>query len=198
MSEDVVFVEGNDRYQIVSLSVQGTTATSPEFRYWNAAAPQWGEALSSDTSYPAFYTLNEYNEYVPGSIELPFQSMRDHNIQVEGVLVDFNTRPSSIDEDIADGSSVGFQVRVEGYGVPSYSRTLTGVLTSGIATSTTFVFTSTVQTQAHQTWPNTRTAWFPVRLSQKVRSARVILSDIHLVEILRVQLIGSRAPERTL
>lgn len=54
MSEQIYYVTSNDRYQVLSVAARGTTTTPPEFRYWNASPPAWGEEVGGDTGNPAF------------------------------------------------------------------------------------------------------------------------------------------------
>lgn len=197
LTSDVPFLQSNDRYQLVVCVDQGTSTTTAEFRHWYAGPPLWSEAVAGDSAYPTQYTLDEDGLYTPGSLELPFQSFKGE-ADIQGVYVEFNTRPTSISESIATTYPIGFTASVEGYGVSGYSRTVTGSLTTGVHTSTTRSYTSSAGYQADEPWPNTRGEYIPIQLGQRVKKARVILSDIHLVEIVNVQLIGTILPNRDL
>ncbi len=191
-SSDVPFVVGTDRYQLVVCARQGTSSTAPEFRYWYAGPPSWSEFMAGDTFYPNFHTLDESDYYTPGSVELSVKAWKvNQEVAIEGVLVEFTPRPSALNEAITDAYPLGFSAFVEGYGVADYSRVVSGSQSSGITKSAVCTFASTVAEQASVEWPNIRTAYLPCRLNQKVRSARVILTDIHLVEIVRVELMGT-------
>lgn len=197
ISSNIPYITSNDRYQVVLCADLGSSTTTAEFRYWYAAPPLWGEAVANDGAYPAFHTLDENDQYLPGSLELPFQDFENKEADIQGVLVEFNTRPSSISEGIASTYSVGFTASVEGYGIPNYSRTTTNSLTTGMHTSTTISYSGEAGYQADEPWPNTRSAYLPVRMNQRVRKARAILTDIHLVEIISVKLMGELHPPRT-
>lgn len=197
LASDVPYLTSNDRYEIALCADRGTSTTDPEFRHWYAGPPLWGEAVAGDASYPTQYTLDENSLYTPGSLELPFQDFKGKEATIQGVYVEFNTRPSSISESIASTYPIGFTASVQGYGVPNYSRTTTNSLTTGVHTSTTVTYTASAGYQADEPWPNTRGAFLPIRMDQRVKKARVTLTDIHLVEIVNVQLIGDIHPPRT-
>lgn len=202
-TSDIMFLEANDRYQVVACAKRGTATTTSEFRYWYANAPLWNEALSSTTTQPYFFTTDENSEYVPGSLELPFKEVKiGQEMKIEGVLVEFIPRPSAITEATVDGLyTLGFSLRVEGHGVPDITRTIstTTVLTisSGTMPSNTMAFADLAGNQDSSSWPNVKTVYVPVRLTNRVRSIRVVFTDIHLCAIRRVQVLGEILPMRT-
>jgi len=201
-NSDVPFLQANDRYQVVACVKQGTSTVAPEMRYWYANAPLWGDELAQDSSIPSYHGLDENSNYTAGSLELPYKFLKPgQEMQIDGVIVEFYPRPSAIVETLMTTSiTVGFYGRVECYGVPNWTRTVssttTTTLTSGTRASTDFSYSAKVTQQASETWPNARSAYLPVRVDDRCRVARVILTDIHLVAISRVQLVGSILPIR--
>jgi hypothetical protein len=187
----IVFIVSNDRYQVVTCSYGGSLTTAPEFRYWFAAPPQWGEELSGDDLFPMYYADDEDGEVPTGSLELPYRLLKSpQEAAIRGVMVEFIPRPSSLTGSVPSiDQTLGFSAQVEGQGVPSYTRTATGG-TTGIAVSDVESFSESIVAQANEPWPNIRTVFLPCRLTSKVRAARVIISAIQLVEIVSVTLIG--------
>lgn len=187
----ILFLTSNDRYQVVACSYGGTLDVAPEFRYWYAAPPSWAEELNNDSFLPPYYSEDEDGTIPTGSLELPFRKLKSpQEMIVKGVVVEFIPRPSSITSDtVSDSATLGFSVKVEGQGTPDYERAVTGGNT-GIIVSNTETFSESVTTQPAEPWPNIRTEWFPCRIQQRCRAARVVLTDVKLVQIVSVQLIG--------
>lgn len=187
----IIFLTSNDRYQIVSCSYGGTLDAPPEFRYWYANPPAWGENLNNDQYLPDFYSADENGDIPAGTLELSFRTLKSpQEMLVKGVTVEFIPRPSALtNESLNDTDTVGFSAHVEGQGVPEYTRAASGG-TSGMIVSTTETFSELANDQSSSVWPNVRTASLPCRILQRVSAARVILTNIQLCEIVSVQLIG--------
>ena len=111
---------------------------------------------------------------------------------VDGVLVEFTPQPLSLDPTEIT-TLVSFSVRVEGYGQMDYARVGAGTRI-GIAISGTESFSEAITFQPNDPWPNIRTEFFPCRLSTRLRSARVVITDLMLAEINRVTLLGKVSP----
>jgi hypothetical protein len=187
----IMFITSNDRYQVVTCSYGGSLDVAPEFRYWYAAPPSWAEELNNDSFLPPYYSQDEDGAIPTASLELPFRKLKaPQELLVKGVVVEFIPRPSSLTSDtVADAATLGFSVQVEGQATPDYERAVSGGNT-GIVVSETLSFSESVTTQPSEPWPNIRTEWFPCRIQQRCRAARVVLTNVKLVEILSVQLIG--------
>lgn len=204
----IPFIAGNDRYQVVVCADRGTSAAIPSFRYWYAGAPLWNEELSGDSRFPHYYGVDENGASVSGELQLTdrtFDFIRQtrrfvSDVTVDMIEVSYIPRPSGLGESIAGGTTIGFTGRVEGYGVNNYRRMTTtsasAVVFSGVAVSDSFTFRSTASEQASNHWPEVHTTVLPVRLSQRVRTFRLILTDITLCEIVRVTLLGDLGPIR--
>lgn len=188
----IIFLTSNDRYQVVSCSYGGTLDTPPEFRYWFAAPPAWAETLNNDDYIPPWYSADEDGAIPVGSLELPYRRLKaPQEMLVEGVIVEFVPRPSSLTGDVvASSTTCGFTVFVEGQAVPDYDRTGSGGQT-GIIQSATQSWSELASDQANEPWPNIRTVQLHTRIQQRLLGARVILQNVKLVEILAVQLVGS-------
>lgn len=189
----IIFLTSNDRYQVVSCSYGGTLDVAPEFRYWYAAPAPWAEELSNDEHIPPFYSQDEDGTIPVGSIELPYRAIKNpQEERIAGVLVEFIPRPSSLDSDsVWPVHTVGFSVRVEGQGVQGYQVAGSGGGNVGIVTSNTCTFSEDVDEHGSSPWPNVRTEFFPCRLSSRVRAARVVITDLQLIEIVSVSLMGA-------
>lgn len=187
----ILFLTSNDRYQVVTCSYGGTLDVAPEFRYWYAAPPSWAEELNNDSFLPPYYSADEDGTIPTGSLELPFRKLKSpQEMLIKGVVVEFIPRPSSLTSNtVSDSATLGFSVQVEGQATPDYERAVTGG-TTGMIVSETLSFSESVTVQPDEPWPNIRTEWFPCRIQQRCRAARVILTSVKLVEILSVQLIG--------
>lgn len=188
----VPFLMGNDRYQIIVCSDSGTSSSSPSWRYWYAGGAPWGEALALDLNNPTFYTTDENGDPVMASLELPFREVKtNQNILVTGVLVEFTPQPMSLDP--TSTANVAMSIRVEGYGLPDYTAVTSG---GGVARSETLSFSESVGIQPDDPWPNVRTIHFPCRMNIRLRSARVVITDLSLMEINRVTLLGTISAQR--
>lgn len=201
-TSDIPFLQANDRYQVVAVSKRGTATTTTEFRYWYANEPGWGDRLTSTTALPSVFTTDEFSEYVAGTLEFPFKELKvGSEAKIEGVLVEFIPRPAAISEaTVLQDYTLGFSLRVEGHGVPDISRTVSTTTAYSVSTGTlvspTVTYSSTAAEQAYDTWPNVRTVVLPARGLNRVRSMRVVFSDIHLCAIRRVQILGEIVPAR--
>ena len=195
----IIFLTSNDRYQVVSCSYGGSLTTPPEFRYWYSGPAPWAEDLAMDGYIPPYYSEDEDGTIPIGSLELPFRKFsQGQEGEIQGVTVEFIPRPSSLTEDVVtSGANIGFSVQVEGQGVRDYTVG-TGDQTVGMVTSDTFTFTEESEEQGSSPWPNIRTAWFPCRITNKVKAARVVVSNVQLVEIVGVHLVGTSVPGREL
>lgn len=191
----IIFFTANDRYQVITCSYGGTIDTVPEFRYWYANAPGWGETLAGDTLLPDWFSDDEDGAIPVGSLELPYrQTKSPQEMRVEGVTVEFIPRPSIINESgIGSADNIGFTAKVEGIGVPDFTRDAENSYTSGVVQSDPVSYSLAANDAASTEWPNIITVNLRCRLLQNVRAARVILTDISLCEILSVQLRGSTA-----
>lgn len=195
----VPFLVGNDRYQVIVCSDSGTSASAPSFRYWYAGGAPWGEKIALDTMNPQFYTTDENGAAVSGSLEFPFRELRlyrrsgfqSRTEQVEGVLIQFTPQPQAVESTIVGTTTVGFTVYVEAIGSNEYARTQGDGTLTGVAVSLVGTFSEAISSQPASPWPNTRTKYFPLRLGDRVRGARVIIAGIKLCEINRVELLGS-------
>lgn len=196
----VPFLGANDRYQVVVCSDSGTSSSAPEFRYWYASTPTWEESLAGDLYFPIGYTVDEDGTPVMGSLETPFRefamrrSAQVVEATVDGILVEFIPQPAAVDTAVLSTTNVGFSIRVEADGLVDYTRTVTS-RTTGVWASATLTFAEELGDQAGTPWPNMRAEYFPIR-SQKCRSARVILTNVSLCEIVRIQLLGKLLPAR--
>lgn len=195
-SRGIPFIVGNDRYQIVCCADTGTASSAPEFRYWYAGVPAWGEVLAGDVRVPVFYAADEDGDPVLGSLESSYKEL-DPNINelVGSVLVEFTPHPTAVEPGLGD-ETVGFTVKVEGFGLPDYAK-YDGGMASGTVVSNSYTFAESSGTQASDLWPNLRTVRCPVRLNIRVTHARVIFTDISLCEINEFHLIGQQGPGRT-
>ena len=204
----IPFIAGNDRYQVIVCADRGTSASTPQFRYWFANGQQWGHELAEDAYLPDYFSLDEDGETVVGELQLAprlFEGSTrgkagyDANVLVDKVVVDFIPRPVEItSETVSDAEPLGFTGHIEGYGVTQYNRTVDEDLPtfSGTAVSDEFTYQSTCGEQSADTWPNMRSVSLPVRFSQRCRSIRVVLTDIRHVEIVRVAALGSITESR--
>ena len=193
-SSGIVFLTANDRYQVISCSYGGDGSTPPEFRYWYANTPGWAEDLNNDSFFPEWYSKDEDGTITKGTLELAFQPARNNTeMFVQNVTVEFVPRPATLTNESFDSDvTVGFSCHVEAQGVADYSRS-TGVRTTGMVVSNTETFSELASAQDGGIWPNIRTVTFPCRIQQRVQSARVVLTDIQLCEILSVTLMGESA-----
>jgi len=195
----VPFLVGNDRYQVVVCSDSGTSASAPSFRYWYAGGAPWGEKLVQDANNPQFYTTDENGAAVSGSIEFPFRELRlyrrtgfqSRTEQVDGVLIQFTPQPYSIESGINPTTTVGFDVHVEGIGGVNYARVLSSGSYTGVSVSDTFSFTEAISLQPDSPWPNTREVYIPVRMQDRFRAGRIVITNIKLCEINRAELLGT-------
>lgn len=194
----ILFFASNDRYQVVVCAYGGTLDVAPEFRYWYAAPPSWAEELNNDSFLPPYYATDEDGAVPVGSLELPYRRVKSpQEMTIEAVVVEFIPRPGTISSDGTDDSDTcQFTVQVEAQGVPGYERA-TSMGSTGIVQSESFTFSEEVSGQPESPWPNIRTVQYPTRISTRCRAARVILTDVQLVEILAVQLLGTTTnPQR--
>lgn len=187
----IIFLTSNDRYQVVTCSYGGTSSTPPEFRYWYAAPPSWGEELNGVSFIPPYFVANEDGIIPVGSIETPYRLLKaPQEARISGVMVEFIPRPGSLTSDqITSDAEIGFTVQVEGQGVPDYVRD-TPIGNSGIVISNAISWSEDAAAQTAEPWPNIRTQFVPCRLTTRVRAARVLLSNISLCEIVSVSLVG--------
>ena len=187
----ITFLTSNDRYQVVACSYGGSLDTPPEFRYWYGAPAPWAEELNQDEYLPPYHTADEDGATPAGSLELPYRRVKSpQEMTVSGVVIEFIPRPTSIAETLDSDTVLGFSAYVEGQGTPDYTNPGAGSLTTGVTRSSTFTFAEDTTDQESTTWPNIRTTFLPCRINDRLRAARVILTDITLCEILAVQLIG--------
>jgi hypothetical protein len=193
----IIFLVSNDRYQVISCSYGGSLSFPPEFRYWYAGPPPWAEDLAQDGFIPPWYSEDEKQAIPVASLELPFRkfSAGQEGI-IKDVVVEFIPRPAILTGNtVTTGGTCSFSVWVEAQGVRAYTQG-TGATTIGMVTSPTFMFSEDVTGQGSSVWPNIRTEIFPTRIDTHVRSARVVLSNIQLCEILSVSLVGTSLPAR--
>lgn len=188
----IIFLTSNDRYQVVACSYGGTLDTPPEFRYWYAGPAPWAEDLAADGYIPPYYSEDEDGVIPTGSLELPFRKFQQgREGEIQGVTVEFVPRPTALTGDtVTSGANVGFTVSVEAQGVRDYTAG-TGASTIGMLASDTFTFSEEVSEQGSSIWPNVRTEWFPCRISNRCKAARVVIEDIALCQIVGVHLVGS-------
>lgn len=194
----IPFMVANDRYQVVACPDGGTASSKPKFRYWYAGPPLWDMDLAADTHYPKFHSLDELSVATVGELQLPPRTfeyvLRARQFIgeaiVQAIMVDYEPRPTALTESLSNQQQIGFSGKVLGYGVTDYDRDVGGGVMSGIAISDTFDFTDVVGQQASDTWPNIRSAFMPIRMNQRVRSMRVVFTNIRLVKLLRVTLLG--------
>lgn len=191
----VPFLMGNDRYQVIVCSDSGTSGDIPGWRYWYAGGAPWGEAIALDLNNPAFYTTDEMGDPVLGQIEFPFKEVKtNQNVQVSGVLVEFTPQPQSLDPTEAT-VSVGFSLRVEGYGLPDFEDAVSTQKT-GVARSDTVSFSESITLEPDDPWPNVRTKFMPIRLGVRLRSVRAVITDLSLAEINRITILGTITTQR--
>ena len=195
----IIFLTSNDRYQVVACSYGGSLTTPPEFRYWYSGPAPWAEDLAMDGYIPPYYSEDEDGTIPTGSLELPFRKFsQGQEGEVQGVVVEFIPRPSALTEDIVtSGANVSFTVKVEAQGVRDWTAG-SGAQTVGMLTSDTFTFSEEADSQGSSPWPNIRTEWFPTRLTNKAKAARVVIGSVQLCEIVGVHLVGSTLPGREL
>jgi hypothetical protein len=187
----ITFLTSNDRYQVVACSYGGTLDTPPEFRYWYAAPAPWAEELNQDEYLPPYHTADEDGTTPAGTLELPYRRIKSpQEMTASGVVVEFIPRPTAIAETLDSMTVLGFSVQIEGQGVADYTRAGAGALTSGVTRSDILTFAEDTTDQESSTWPNIRTVYLPCRIRDRLRAARVLVTDITLCEILSVQLIG--------
>lgn len=193
--DGIIFLSSNDRYQVVSCSYGGTFSVAPEFRYWYANPAPWEEEVAQDGYIPPYYAEDEDGTIPVGSLELPFRKFsKNQEGQINGVIVEFMPRPSSLlEDDLTAGSDITFSVRTEAQGVPGLNQTGIG----GTLISATKSFSEDMADQGSTVWPNIRTEFFPCRIEGKVLAARVVLSNIRLCKIMGVHVIGGTLPGRT-
>ena len=193
----VPFLLGNDRYQVVVCASSGDSATAPSFRYWYAGGAPWGEVIAGDSNSPEFHTVDEDGEPVMASLELPFKEVKSaSNVQVDGLYVEFTPQPLALTP--SEGlTTVGFSVRVEGYGLPAFNRDVDGSTTSGVLTSEVTTVEIDLGDQSEEPWPNTRTVYVPIRFTSFVRAFRVIYTDMFLIEHNRTTVWGKQRPLTT-
>jgi hypothetical protein len=187
----ITFLTSNDRYQVVACSYGGSLSTPPEFRYWYAGPAPWAESLGDDDYIPPFYSEDEDGLLPVGSLELPFRKFsQGQEGEITGVTVEFVPRPSSITHDtVTSGQDVTFTVTVEAQGVRGYTSG-TGITTTGMTSSESFSFAEDAAEQGSTMWPNLRTVFYPTRVQTRCRSARVVVTDVRLCEIVSVSLTG--------
>jgi hypothetical protein len=195
-SEDqlgVPFLLGNDRYQVVVCADSGTSASAPAWRYWYGGAVPWGEHIAQDSNFPVFHTVDEDEVAVMADLELGFrQTKAASEVLVDGLYVEFTPQPQSVSP-LTEDAEAGFSVRVEGYGLPDYANTI-GTMTTGVIVSDVTTVTLDLADQPNDPWPNTRTVHVPIRFSSHVRAFRPIFSDLYLVEVNRVTVLGKQLP----
>lgn len=195
----VPFLVGNDRYQVIVCSDSGTSSSQPAWRYWYAGGAPWGEKIALDAGNPVFYTIDETGAPVSGSIEFPFRELRlyrrsgfqSRTEQVDGVLVEFTPQPFLVQSGMDPDTLIGFDVHVEAIGGNEFARIQDDGTKSGVAVSETFSFSEKISFQPEDPWPNTRTKYFPLRMDDRFRGARIIISNIMLCEINRAELLGT-------
>ena len=189
----VPFLLGNDRYQIVVCASTGDSATVPSFRYWYAGGAPWGEVIAGDVNSPDFHTVDEDGAPVMASLELPFKEVKSaSNVQIDGLYVEFTPQPLVLTPS-EGATTVGFSVRVEGYGLPAFNTTA-GNTTTGVLTSEVTTVAIELGDQTDEPWPNTRTVYVPIRFTSLVRSFRVIYTDMFLIEHNRTTVWGKQRP----
>ncbi len=186
------FIVANDRNSVVVCSDTGNASSGPTFRYWFAAPAPIGEALTGDTALPQYYSTDEHGLAPVGSLEFPFKTSKiAQEWNIDGVVVEFTPHPRSVEPGIGS-LTFGFTVHVEGYGQVDFAKS-DGSHTSGVKVSGALSFSDDLQNGSSSPWPNTRTAYFPIRMN-RVRAARPIISANTLCEINVVQLIGKAIP----
>jgi len=189
----VPYLVGNDRYQVIVCADSGTSVSAPAFRYWYAGGAPWGEVIALDTNAPVFHTVDENSAPVMADLELPFHDIRLYrriNIEatIDGVSVEFTPQPLALDPSNTT-ATIGFSCRVEGYGISGFS-TAAGSQSTGVSTSDVWTYSANLSDQTAEPWPNTRTVFVPARLEGRCKVVRAILTDIKLVEINRVRILG--------
>ena len=197
--DGIIFLTSNDRYQVVSCSYGGAVSTPPEFRYWYAAPAPWAEMVNEVNFVPPFFSLDEDALVPAASLELPFRrSNAGQEMLVKGVIVEFVPRPYATNESgvIDTGTNVGFSIHLEGQGVIDYTKMGGDSKTSGMVQSATQTFTSTVLEHSSDPWPNVRSLYMQVRMPERVRAVRAVLSDIELCAIVNVSILGDHVPGR--
>jgi hypothetical protein len=192
----VPFLVGNDRYQVVVCSDSGTLSASPEFRYWYAAAPPWTDILALDDDTPTFHAVDEDGMAVAGELELPFRENKSPSEWlITGAIVEYTPMPRVVSPMVDEETVVGFDVTIEGYGLPSFS-TMAGFRSTGVKSSATVTVAEDLAIETDDPWPNTRTIFVPCRIGDRVRAARVLITNLTLCEINRVSLWGDSTPLR--
>lgn len=192
------FAQANDRYQVIVCTSTGDGSAAPVFKRWYAADAPWSaEVASIGASYHAQYAMGS----VQGSALLPYKDLTAKGgelveAEIEGILVDFIPHPLVVNDDGSSSTTaIGFTVGLNGYGIAGTTRTVSSTTVSGINTSTTSTFTSTIGAQASDVWPNIRTQFFPMRFA-KVRGVQVKITGLSGCRIVKVRLLGKTMPSR--
>ena len=191
------FVQANDRYQVIICTSTGDGVIGPAFKRWYAADAPWGFEVDGGLagSYHAQYSMGT----VTGTARLPYKDLTAKagelvEAEIDGVLVDFIPHPLAVNDDGSTSTTaIGFTVGLNGYGIGT--RTVSSTTVSGINTSTTSTFATTIGAQASDVWPNIRTQFFPMRFA-KVRGVQVNISSLKGCRIVKVRLLGKTMPSR--
>lgn len=199
---EVLFLEANDRHQIIACISDGTDYP-PIFTYWNPAPAVWAEALAAPypTDYPAFFAVDDAGGYPDARLESRwFLADAGTEEYVSGVLVRFEVRPTLMDN--YDGG-VGahdpfFTIHVEGFGAGGVAAT-SGLdsLSTPIVASESLTWTGTAENEARYPWPNVREYRAPTRVRQPLRGYRVVVDACFGVEFLSFEVMGSATGRRT-
>lgn len=199
---EVLFLEANDRNQVIACISDGTDYP-PTFVYWNPAPASWGEALASPYpgDFPTFYAVDGQGAAPSARWESGFKDAPvDEEWAIAGVEVLFNVRPTQLDGyDGGLGALVPtFTLHVEGFGVA-------GVVDTSAADSRS---TSVVRSEALtwsaaddqdvslSPWPSGYAARIPCRIDQRVTSYRVVVTDCLGVEFLSFRPYGVKTSRR--
>ena len=191
------FVQANDRYQVIICTSTGDGIQGPQFKRWYAGDAPWGAGVNAGgvATYHAQYSMGT----VTGTAQLPYKDLTAKagelvEAEIDGVLVDFIPHPLAVNDDGSTSTTaIGFTVGLNGYGIGT--RTVSSTTVSGINTSTTSTFATTIGAQASDVWPNIRTQFFPMRFA-KVRGVQVNITSLKGCRIVKVRLLGKTMPSR--
>jgi len=199
---EVLFLEANDRNQIVACISDGTDYP-PTFVYWNPAPAAWAEAFASPYpgDFPRFFALDAAGAAPPARWESVVQEAPiDEEWQIAGVEVHFAVRPTQMDGyDGGLGDLVPFfRVHIDGYGVA-------GVVTTSAADSrsTAVVRSASLTWSAADDqdislspWPPATATRLPCRIEQRVTSYRITVEDCLGVEFFSFRPYGTKSQRR--
>lgn len=195
---DIVFLEANDRNQVVTLVDDGSSGP-PQWSYWNPAAGAWAEALASPDpgDFPAFFALDDQGDPVPAVFHTRvYEAEANTELDITAVIVDFALRPSIMaDHDGGLGDlTPRITVIVEGWGVPDVETASPGdALTTSVVRSDpqSWVAPSASDISV-EPWPHDRAVRLPTRLEQSVRAYRITVLELVGAEIVAFTPIGTR------